>query len=187
MQAKQAKNGSVIDVNGTPHVVENIEKHTPTARGGATIYKFRTRNMLTQQKSDMTCKGDDSFNEPDVETHEAQFMYAQGPDSTFMDLETYDQYTLPEELVGDSKSYLVEGMEGIFVIILEGRVVGLRVPDVVEQELVECDPAIKGASATARTKPATTQTGLIVQVPEYMENHEVIRIDTRTGKFRQRA
>ncbi|MCK5805724.1 MAG: elongation factor P [Lentisphaeria bacterium] len=187
MQAKQAKSGSVIEVNGAPHVVENVGKHTPTARGGATLYKIRARNMLTQHKVDLACKGDESFGEPNVETHEVQYMYADGPDCVFMDLETYDQYSLPDELVGEAKLYLVEDMEGIHVMILDGRVVGIRMPDVVVQELVECDPAIKGASATARTKPATTQTGLIVQVPEYMENHEVIRIDARTGKFLQRA
>ncbi|MBT3288428.1 MAG: translation elongation factor EF-P, partial [Victivallales bacterium] len=83
--------------------------------------------------------------------------------------------------------YLIEDMEGIFALVLEDRVVGIRVPDAVEQKLVQCDPAIKGASATARTKPATTQTGLEIQVPEYMENGEVVRIDTRTGKFLGRA
>lgn len=187
MQAKQVKNGSMIEVNGAPHIVENVEKHTPTARGGATLYKLRARNMLTQQKVDITCKGDEAFGEPNVETREVQFLYADGTGCVFMDLETYDQYSLMDDLIGDARPFLVENMEGIQVIVLDGRAVGLRMPDVVVQEIVECDPAVKGASATARTKPATTQTGLTVQVPEYMKNHELIRIDTRTGKFLQRA
>jgi elongation factor P len=74
-------------------------------------------------------------------------------------------------------------MEGIFAMILEDRVVGLRLPDVVEQKLAECDPAIKGQSATNRGKSATTETGLVVQVPEYMEQGDVIRIDTESGRF----
>ena len=74
-------------------------------------------------------------------------------------------------------------MEGISALILEDRIVGIRLPDVVELELVECDPAIKGQSATNRGKSAKTQTGLEIQVPEYMEQGEIVRIDTRTGKF----
>ena len=187
MLAKQFKSGAVIDVNGAPHIVENVEKHTPSARGAATLYKVRARNLLTQQKTDLTCKGEDSFPEPDFRTREVQFLYRSGDDFVFMDLEDYDQYTLAGDLVGNDKYYLVEDMEGIFAMILEGNVVGIRVPDTVELDLVECDPAIKGASATARTKPATTRTGLIIQVPEYMNNGELVRVDTRTGKFLGRA
>ena len=100
-----------------------------------------------------------------------------------MDVETFDQFPLAAEIIGDDKYYLVEDMEGISALILEDRIVGIRLPDVVEQELVECDPAIKGQSATNRGKSAKTQTGLEIQVPEYMEQGEIVRIDTRTGKF----
>jgi elongation factor P len=187
MQAKQIKNGAVITVNEAPHIVENVDKHTPSARGASTLYKIRARNLLTQQKTDLSCKGEDNFSEPDFQTREVQYLYADSNGLVFMDLESYDQYTLAADMVGDDRLYMIEDMEGIFALVLEGRVVGIRVPDVVEQQLVQCDPAIKGASATARTKPATTQTGLEIQVPEYMENGEVVRIDTRTGKFLGRA
>lgn len=184
---KQLKTGAMIDVQGAPHVVESIVKSTPSARGASTLYHIRARNVLTQSKTDLTCKGDDTYAQPDLQTREVQFLYSNGPEYTFMDLESYDQYALDEELVGTDRDYLIEDMDGIYAMILDGRVVALRLPDVVEQQLVECDPAIKGASATARTKPATTQTGLIVQVPEYMSNGETVRIDTRTGKFLSRA
>lgn len=187
MQVKQVKSGVVITVNDAPHMVENVEKHTPSARGAATLYKIRARNLLTQQKADLSCKGEDSFAEPDFQTRAVQYLYQDGEDYVFMDLESYEQYPLADRLVGDDRYYLVEDMEGIFALILEGRTVGIRVPETVEQKLVQCDPAIKGASATARTKPATTQTGLEIQVPEYMENGEIVRIDTRTGKFLGRA
>ncbi len=187
MLAKQVKSGAVITINDAPHIVENVEKHTPSARGAATLYKIRARNLLTQQKTDASCKGEDSFAEPDFQARAVQYLYPDGDDYVFMDLETYEQYPITGDMVGDDHYYLVEDMEGVSALVLEGRVVGIRVPETVEQQLVQCDPAIKGASATARSKPATTQTGLEIQVPEYMENEEIVRIDTRTGKFLGRA
>lgn len=183
MLVKQFNTGSIITVNNAPHIVENVEKHTPSARGAATIYKIRCRNLIDQTKTDLSCKGEDSFPEPDFRQTEVQFMYKEGDTFTFMDLENYDQYSLDKSIIGDAEYYLIENMEGIQALILEERVVGIKLPDVVEQKLVECDPAIKGQSATNRGKSAKTETGLIVQVPEYMESGETVKIDTQTGKF----
>lgn len=187
MLAKQVKTGAVIEVNGAPHIIESVEKQTPSARGAATLYKFRARNLLQGTKTDLTCRGEESFTEPDFQAKPAQYLYKDGSDYVFMDLESYDQHSLPEGTLGEQADFLIEDMEDVFILLLDGHIVGIRLPDVVEMELVECGPAIRGASATARTKPATTQTGLIVQVPEYMENHETVRVDTRTGKFVSRA
>ncbi len=183
MLVKQFKNGGVITVNGAPHIIENIEKHTPSARGAATIYKIRCRNLLTQMKTDLSCKGEDAYDEPDFRQQEVQYLYKEGNEYVFMDVNTYEQFPLSAEAVGDAKSYLIEDMEGIFALILEDRIVGIRLPDVVEMKLVECDPAIKGQSATNRGKSAKTETGLVLQVPEYMKQDEVVRVDTRTGEF----
>ena len=183
MLVKQFASGGVITVNGAPHIIESVEKHTPSARGAATIYKVRCRNLLTQMKTDLSCKGEDSYDEPDFRQQEVQYLYKEGNDYVFMDVESFDQFPLAAEIIGDDKYYLIEDMEGISALILEDRIVGIRLPDVVELELVECDPAIKGQSATNRGKSAKTQTGLEIQVPEYMEQGEIVRIDTRTGKF----
>ena len=183
MLVKQFATGSIITVNNAPHIVENVEKHTPSARGAATIYKIRCRNLIDQTKTDLSCKGEDNFPEPDFRQTDVQFMYKEGDTFTFMDLENYDQYSLDKSIIGDAEYYLIEDMEGIQALILEERVVGIKLPDVVEQKLVECDPAIKGQSATNRGKSAKTETGLVIQVPEYMESGETVKIDTQTGKF----
>lgn len=183
MLVKQFKTGSIITVNDTPHVVENVEKHTPSARGAATIYKIRCRSLIDQTKTDLSCKGEDNFPEPDFRQIDVQFLYKEGDSYVFMDLENYDQFNLDKAAIGDNKFYLIENMEGIKALILEERLVGINLPAVVEQKLVECDPAIKGQSATNRGKSATTETGLVLQVPEYMESGEVVKIDTATGKF----
>ncbi len=183
MLVKQFKSGGIISINNVPHIIENVEKHTPSARGAATIYKVRCRNLINQTKTDLTGKGEDSYQEPDFRQREVQYLYKEGDNYVFMDIEDFEQFPIDRNIVGDDKYYLVEDMEGIFAMILEERVVGLRLPDVVEQKLAECDPAIKGQSATNRGKSATTETGLVVQVPEYMEQGDVIRIDTESGRF----
>ena len=183
MLFNQFKAGSIITVNNAPHIVETVEKHTPSARGAATIYKIRCRNLVDQTKTDLSCKGEDNYPEPDFRQSDVQYLYKEGDSYVFMDLETYDQFNLDQSAIGDNKFYLVENMEGISALILEERIIGVRLPDVVEQKLVECDPAIKGQSATNRGKPAKTETGLVIQVPEYMEAGEVVKIETPTGKF----
>lgn len=187
MLAKQLKSGSVITVNGAPHIVETVDKHTPSARGAATLYKVRARNLLTQAKTDLSCKGEEAFPEPDFQSRPAQFIYREGDQFVFLDLESYEQHSLHTDTVGDQRLFLVEDMEGVFALLLEGHIIGVRLPDAVEQQIVECDPGIRGNSATARTKPATTQTGLVIQVPEYMEKGETVRVDTRDGRFLGRA
>ncbi len=184
MLVKQFKTGGVISINNAPHMIENIDKHTPSARGAATIYKVRCRNLLNQNKTDLSAKGEESYPEPDFRQRPVQYLYQEGTDYIFMDTDTFDQFPLSQEQIGDNRYYLVDGMEeGLMGLILEERMIGIRLPDVVEMELDKCDPAIKGQSATNRGKSAETTTGLVVQVPEYMEQGEIIRIDTRTGKF----
>lgn len=183
MQIKHCKTGGVIAINNVPHIIENIDKHTPSARGAATIYKIRCRNLITQSKIDISGKGEDEYAEPDFRHRAVQYLYNEGDDYIFMDAENYEQFFLDKSIVDDDKYYLTDGMEDIYALILDERIVGITLPDVVEQKLIQCDPAIKGQSATNRGKMATTETGFSIQVPEYMEQDEVVRIDTRNGKF----
>ncbi|HJO95971.1 MAG TPA: elongation factor P [Victivallales bacterium] len=185
--ANRVKSGSVIEVNGTPHIVQSVAKHTPTARGGSTLFKIRAKNLIKDGKIDLTCNGDDHFQEPDFQKREVQYLYAAGDTHAFMDIENYEQYELSTENISEQLKFLKEEMEGIIALLLEGHIVAIKPPSTVVQKLVECDPAIKGASATARTKPAITETGLEIQVPEYMKNEELVKIDTETGKFISRA
>ena len=185
--ANQLKSGSVIEVNGTPHIVQKVTRSTPTARGGNTLFKIRAKNLLKEGKVDLTCGGEDQFSEPDFQKRDVQYLYAAGDTHAFMDLENYEQYELHTEDIAEQLPFIKEEMEDITALLLEGFIVGIKPPATVIQQLVECDPAIKGASATARTKPAITETGLEIQVPEYMKNEEMVKIDTETGKFVSKA
>ncbi len=185
--ANRVKSGSVIEVNGSPHIVQSVVKHTPTARGGSTLFKIRAKNLIKDGKVDLTCGGNDQFQEPDFQKREVQYLYAAGDNHAFMDIESYDQYELTTEQISEQLPYIKEEMEGITAFLLEGNLVAIKPPPTVVLKLVECDPAIKGASATARTKPAVTETGLTIQVPEHIKNEEMVKVDTETGKFISRA
>ncbi len=186
-RASELKRGSIIALNGAPHIVDALTVHTPSARGAATRYEFRFRNLVTGRKEDRTLKGDDPLDAISVERRPVQFSYVQGETCVFMDLESFEEFTLHEDELTAQRPFLTENTEGLQALVSEGRVLTIELPDVVELPIAQCDPSIRGASATARTKPATLSTGLVVQVPEYMAPGERLRIDTRTGKFLTRA
>lgn len=186
-KACDIKRGSVVTIDGAPHILEDLFVQSPSARGGSSLYKCRFRNMQTKQKVDKTFKGDDFLSPAQFEKREVQFLYSQDGQYAFMDLDDYSQFELHEDDLEEEKLYLVEDLEGIFAMISEGRVLGIELPHVVELPIVECDPSIKGASATARTKPATLSTGLVIQVPEHIANEETVKVDTRDGRFLGRA
>ncbi|MDD2239253.1 MAG: elongation factor P-like protein YeiP [Kiritimatiellae bacterium] len=178
---------SVVEINGDPHVVEHLRTQSPSARGAATLYKVRFRNVRTRAKLDQTLKGDDPLKESDFETRMVSYSYREGERFTFMDLEDYTPYELMENDIEEAVPYLVDGMEGIKALLQSGRVVCIQMPDAVELSIAECAPSMRGASVTARTKAATLETGLVIQVPEYMSPGEHVRVDTRTGDFIQRV
>ncbi|HBA85783.1 MAG TPA: elongation factor P-like protein YeiP [Verrucomicrobia bacterium] len=187
IKACTLEKGSVVELDGIPHVVEQLKVQTPSARGGSTLYKVRYRNVQTRQKRDETYRGDDQLKDADFEAREAQFLYRTGDQFTFMDLSDYNQLELNAAELEESIPYLIDGMEGLKIVVSGERVLGIQLPDVVEMEILECDPSMRGASATSRTKPAKLNAGLVVQVPEYIAPGEKIRVDTRDGSFVSRA
>lgn len=187
MKASELSKASIVTLNGAPHRVESLQVQTPSARGGSSLYKVRFRNVQNGSKVDQTLRGDDQLEETSFETREVQFLYKSSDNFAFMDLEDYSQFELTAQDISAAIPYLVDDMEGIKAIVSEGRILAITMPDTVELNIVECDPSIKGASATARTKPATLSTGLIVQVPEYIAPGETIKVDTRNNSFLSRV
>jgi elongation factor P len=185
--ASDLKRGDVVKIDGDPHIVETVKVQTPSARGAMTLYKIRFRNLKTKRKVDQSLHGNDVLAEADFERRPVQYLFGDASSITFMDLQDYSQFTLARDNLEDEWLYLTEGVEGLVSISSEGRVLGLEVPTFVNLEIVETRPAVKGGSVTARTKPATLSTGLVVQVPEYMAVGEVIRVDTRTGEYFSKA
>jgi elongation factor P len=187
MLAKEIKPGTVVNYNDAPHMIESMTVQSPSARGSATLYKFRARNLVTKQKTDITLKGTDGLDDADFHRREVTFMYADTDSAHFLDSADFNQYTLPRDEVAGELQYITEDLQGMLALIYNGQCVGIQLPTAVDLKITECDPAVKGNSATSRTKPATLETGLVVNVPEYMKETDTVRVDTRSGEFLSRV
>lgn len=187
MQAKEIKPGHVVNYDGAPVLIQGITVQTPSARGAATLYKFRGRNLVTKQKQDITLKGGDVLPDADFTKREVKLMYSDAEFMHLLDQVDYNQYSLPLEDIENERLYVTESLEGMLALIYNGECVGLQLPTTIELTVTQCDPSVKGDSATKRNKPATLETGLVVQVPDYLTEGERIKVDSRTGEFISRA
>jgi elongation factor P len=186
-KASELKKGMVIDINGVPHAVKQLEAKSPSSRGASTIYKVRFTNLLSKQKLDESYKGDDLLQEADCMRVPIQFSYQDGDNTIFMNSEDYSQYEVSARELEDQLGYISEDTEGMVALLMDGKLLSVELPQSVNMEIIETPPAIKGASASARTKPAKLTSGIEVQVPEYLEQGEIIKVNTSTGKFMSRA
>ncbi|MDR1483201.1 MAG: elongation factor P [Planctomycetaceae bacterium] len=187
MIAKEIKRGEVVVYNESPCIIEGINVQSPSARGAATLYKFRARNLVSKQKVDITLKGTESLDTADFRKRDVKYLYSDSDECVFMDNEDFNQYSLRKEDVVDEMRFITEELEGVRALIYNDECVGIEVPAAVSLKVIKCDPAARGNSATSRSKPATLETGLEIQVPEYLNEGEVVRVDTRSGEFLSRA
>jgi elongation factor P len=187
IETSQLKRGVCIVYKGAPMTVVSATSSTPTARGGNTITKAKLRNLETGQLLSESIRGGEKFEEVDLEQHPCTYLYSDGTSWHFMDGETYEQFSLTADELGDDVGYLKDGLEGIRAMLIEGRVINITLPMTVDLLVVETDPAIKGATATAQMKAAKLETGLSIQVPPYLEGGELVRVDTRDGHFVERV
>jgi elongation factor P len=185
-KASDLKRGHVVAINGQPYIVNNIDIKAPSSRGANTLYKIRFNHAQTKQKLDETFKGEDMLGDIDMERRRVQFSYMDGEFYVFMDEEDYSQYSLAPDTLGDQSHYISDGLDGIMGLLVDGQLIGVELPQSVVLEITDTAPAIKGASASARTKPATFATGLVVQVPEYLEAGERVKINTQEARYMSR-
>ena len=181
------KKGICLVYKGGPCVIVSYTVSTPTARGGNSIFKTKLRNLLTGQILNDSIRSGEKFEEVDMERHLCSYLYSDGSSWFFMDDETYEQFDLTQDQMAGDDGYISDGVEGVQAVLIDGNVVGIQMPIGVILTVVECDPTIKGASAQAQLKPAVCDTGFSVQVPPYVEAGERIRVDTRDGRFIERA
>lgn len=186
-KASDIKKNQAIEYNGNTYIVRDIERSVPQGRAGGSLYRMRMYDVVTGGKVDETFKDVDQLNLADLIRRPANFSYIDGEEYVFMDTEDYTPYNLNKETIAEELQFFTESTEGIQVILINDAPVGLDLPTTVELEVVETDPALKGGSATARTKPAILTTGLTVQVPEYIAIGELIKVHTEEKKFLGRA
>ncbi len=159
--------------------------HHKMGRGGA-IVRGKLRNLETGSSVDQSFKSGERFERIIFDERPAQYQYKDGDSYVFMDMETYDQVYLTEEMLGDAVKYLIDDLEVSFDMY-EERVMGIELPNSVAMQITDTPPGFKGDTASGGGKPATTETGLVITVPFFVENGEIVLVDTRTGEYLERA
>ena len=186
-KASELKRGTVVELKGSAYIVNHVDIKSPSSRGANTLYKIRFNDVRTKRKLDETFKGDDMLGEVDLERRKVQFSYMDDQFYVFMDEEDYSQYPLAADMMEAQLPYITEGLEGIMGLRINGEFVAIELPQSVVMEITDCTPGIKGASSSARTKPATFASGLVVQVPEYLEVGERVKVNTQEARYMSRA
>lgn len=178
------KNGKVIQLEGEPYIVLKFSHHK-AARGGATL-KTKLRNLRTGNLLDKTFQAGDRLEEADTEKKKVNFMYEDGESAYFMDYDNYDQFNLFLDQVGDKKKFLKEGTD-VVMLYFEGKPIAIELPIKMEFEVTSAPPAIKGNSADSVTKQVELETGAKVNVPMFVKQGDLIRVNTETGEYVERV
>lgn len=187
MKANELKRGMAIQQDAQTVVVKQVTVQTASSRSGNTLYKVRGQDLLSGQKFERSYKGDEQVNMVDVSKRAVQLLYRDAEGWTLMDSESYEQFTVADEAISDELPYMSDGLEGVNALISDEVLLGIELPTTVVLTIEDCAPAMKAASSSARTKPATLNTGLVVQVPEYLTPGEKIKVNTDSAEFISRA
>ena len=178
------KKGIKVQIDGDPYLM--IECNFVKPGKGNALYKCKLRNLLKNTVLDRTYKGGDSLEAADVEEIDAQFLYRQGEQYVFMDNANYEQYELTADQVGDAAKYVKEGMV-CSMMLFNNNPISCAAPNHVILKIEYCEPAIRGNTATNLTKPVKLETGAEVICPAFVEIGDLIKVDTRTDEYIERA
>lgn len=177
------RKGLKIEIDGDPHVITQFEFVKPGK--GKALYKCKLKNMLSGAQFDRTFRSNERFNEANLEEHEMEYLYSDGDRFCFMNTTTYDQIFLTRDHIVDAIDLLKENTV-CNILFFDEKPIGITLPNFIDLRIVKADPWVKGDTASGSTKPATLETGYMVQVPPFVEEGETIRIDTRTGEYVER-
>ncbi|QTA88309.1 elongation factor P [Desulfonema magnum] len=178
------RKGLKIQIDGDPYVITQFDFVKPGK--GQALYKCRLKNMVTGAQFDRTYRSGEKFNEANLEELQMEYLYSDGEQYCFMNTSNYNQEFMTEEQVSEAKAFLKENTV-CNVLFFEERPIGLSLPNFVDLKITQADPWAKGDTAAGSTKPATVETGYVLQVPPFVEEGELIRIDTRTGQYVERV
>lgn len=184
LTASDLRKGLKLEIDGEPYIVVDFEFSKPGK--GQALYRCRLKNMITGSQFDRTYRSGDKFNSADLEEQEYQFLYKQDESYHFMHTSNYEQIELSGEAVGDAVNFLTENLV-VSMLIFQERPIGINLPNFVNLKVIQSDPGIKGDTAAGATKPATMETGFVIQVPLFIEQGEALKIDTRTGNYVERV
>ena len=178
------KNGMGLKINGKYYTIVEFQ-HVKPGKGGAFV-RYKIRDLKSGRVIDQTCNAGTKFENVQLITKEMQYLYNDGDSFYFMDNETYEQIPVPADFIGDSVKWFKEN-DNCQLLYADTELLGVPPPMFIEVEITETDPGFKGDTVQGGTKPATIETGAVIQVPMYLNQGEVIKVDTRDGKFVSRV
>ena len=178
------RKGKKLEIDGEPYVVVQFEFVKPGK--GQALYKCKLKNMVTGVQFDKTFRSGEKFNEADLEEVEMEYLYAEGNQFCFMNTSTYEQEYLSEDQVSESIDFLKENTV-CSILMFAGRPIGISLPNFINLRVEKTDPWVKGDTASGDSKPATLETGYVLNVPPFIEEGQLIKIDTRSGQYVERV
>jgi len=178
------RTGATIELDGSAYQVVEFQ-HVKPGKGAAFV-RAKLKNVQTGSTVEKTFRGGEKVPKAHLDRREMQYLYNDGEGYVFMDNENYEQTTLSAEQIGEGVKWLLENMN-IAVLLFKEHIIGVDLPNFVELKVVETEPGVKGDTATGATKKATLETGAVVHVPLFVNEGDVLRIDTRTGEYMERA
>ncbi len=178
------RKGLKVIIDGEPYIVTAFEFSKPGK--GQALYRTKLRNMITGLTLERTYRAGETFEPASLEERLMQYLYKEGSNYYFMDNQNYEQIAISEEALGEAKNYLKENLE-VEVLLFNDRSIGVDLPNFVNLKIIKTDPWLKGDTTGRDYKPATVETGYELRVPPFIEEGEIIAIDTRTGEFSARV
>jgi elongation factor P len=184
LDTSEFRKGLKIEVDGEPFEIVEFQ-HVKPGKGSAFV-RTSIRSLLSGRVLQPTFKSGDKVGRPDIEEKEMQFLYAQGDEFHFMDSKSYEQTYISEKVLGESKNFLKENIN-CSILFYNGKAIGVTMPNAVELKVTKCDPGVRGDTVSGATKPATLETGYTVGVPLFINEGDILKIDTRDGKYLTRV
>lgn len=184
IMAGDFRNGQTFEMDDQVFQVVEFQ-HVKPGKGAAFV-RTKLKNIITNATIEKTFSPSDKLPRAHIERKDMQYLYNDSKLHYFMDVETYEQIPLSEEILGDALKFVKENVQ-VKLLFYKNSVIGIEPPNFVELEIIQTEPAIRGDTVTGATKPATVETGAIVKVPLFVNNGDIIRIDTRTGEYLERA
>ena len=182
--ATQIKKGMAIKLNNELYRVFSFQHITPGNWRG--MVQTKLKSMKTGSIIEHRFRSEDRVEQAYLETHEMEYLYSDGTDYHFMNTESFEQVHLPADLLEDAIPYMIANIK-LQVVYYEGKPIGVELPASVEMKVVSTEPALRGATVSNVNKPATLETGLVIQVPPFVNEGELIRVDTSEGKYLERV
>lgn len=178
------KKGTKLILDGDPYVVTVFDFVKPGK--GQALYKCKMKNLISGSTLDRTYRSGESFEPASMDERDMEYLYKEGTHYTFMDQQSYEQVVMEEDAVGDAKNFLLENTK-VSVLLFGEKPIGVTLPNFINLRITQTDPWLKGDTSGSDSKPATVETGFVLRVPPFIEEGELIVIDTRTGDYSTRV